>query len=464
MIQNIKQHHIVVFQETHLRPTEHEVLPVIKDFSTFHVSRPGSSTFLRPGGGIAAYIHSSLAGHCKMLEAYCNTDILTIHCKYFILLSAYLPPINSTWISFLDEHPVDSFLRIVSALSASTQLPLVITGDWNARLANLLTEDAADPVVNVRGRQLHNVLVALNLEFLNGNTSRFGENANHLTCFQPMGISTVDYVVVNYAASSLLYGFAIGPHEPTWSDHAATLICLRLQNTSLDTASSRFTKKHITSEPKLPNESELDRLVIDLINSARDEDSQLLKLYSLVYMTSKEIKICIDAIAANSKTICVVYRSHNDPLNRLTTCPGPGINLNRAHLFSLLLSLKSAPRRSSLLIRTSSKYIVDAVSWLALKNSQTGWPVPNADMLKDILLLINWRLAPIRFQWVACISAESLPLAVQAARSLASKASLNSMPIKGIYCALIHSLYPAAKFYPTLSNQQTLIPIKIRKV
>ena len=104
------------------------------------------------------------------------------------------------------------------------------------------------------------------------------------------------------------------------------------------------------------------------------------------------------------------------------------------------------------------------VSWLALKNSQMGWPVPNADILKGILLLINWRLAPICFQWLPRISAESLPQLVQAARLLATQDLQESLSIKGAYCPLTHGSYPAAKHFPTLSNQHTLIPIKMRKV
>jgi hypothetical protein len=64
---------------------------------------------------------------------------------------------------------------------------------------------------------------------------------------------------------------------------------------------------------------------------------------------------------------------------------------------TIVNAVKSSNPDVSLMIFTNSEHTIRHVCYWAGKNSQIGWPCPNGDLLKDLVMLLGWRRASTRF-------------------------------------------------------------------
>ncbi|KAJ7107834.1 hypothetical protein C8R44DRAFT_637216, partial [Mycena epipterygia] len=160
-------------------------------------------------------------------------------------------------------------------------------------------------------------------------------------------------------------------------------------------------RKKAKIEVPLPEDTELDKLLIATIAAGKDEPKKLLTLYGPVLQVSAPIRVTIQGCCLNSGKItasagATAYWGPNARLNKSGRVWGGQTNA-RAELLSAILALESAPTYKSLEISSRSEYVIRSVAYDAATNDACGWRCTNGDLLKRILLLIKSRTAPLHF-------------------------------------------------------------------
>ncbi|KAE9382918.1 hypothetical protein BT96DRAFT_1009875 [Gymnopus androsaceus JB14] len=191
----------------------------------FVLSRGAPEDLRRPWGGVLAFVRKHIPA--TLNKELSSTDIMVLNVGPLILYNAYILPENSTsWTEFADKHPYDMLWQSLAAASVLNK-PILILTDMNARTASRqmygsLARSSQDTSnVSSRGSSFLKMGNDLELIILNGVQS-MGPTSSQCTSFQPRGSSVIDYAIVNAQMLELVKGFAIGKHEPTWSDHAPT--------------------------------------------------------------------------------------------------------------------------------------------------------------------------------------------------------------------------------------------------
>ena len=158
----------------------------------------------------------------------------------------YIPPLSSTRRAALrpiadtsvEQQALADLVATLAEIPTSSD-PVVIVGDFNARLANRgpdLPEQpdrvSPDPVLSPRGRSLLPILATHSLLVLNGTT----EDSRLVTSFQnttaETATSVVDLALVSLPAFSLGASLSVDLPFPRLSDHASLLVSLDLPGLS----------------------------------------------------------------------------------------------------------------------------------------------------------------------------------------------------------------------------------------
>jgi exonuclease III len=387
-------HTIISFQETHLRFTEHLLLPKLTTHDCYHTSRPPSQDLKRPGGGLVVLVHKSL--RAKILPIHTNSDCLTVHCGSFVLVCSYLPPVSSPWLFHCDVDPVDFLLQVLTTLNLTSDLPIIACGDWNARLTRLVSPTSVDALTNARGQSIYRTLTRLGHSILNTMTARFGPSSDGWTSYQGNGKATVDYVVVNAAALDLVSSFQILPRDEHYSDHAPLLVLFSLPLLSQPSLPHSSYKRKQTTDVTFPMDSEVDRLLASIVESSHDKALQRYHLYGPVHVSTPSIFVYVGAYGGRGRTTCSVFRGFkNDPANRDVPVPGPKKTVVRGYFFAILLALKKSPPDRTVEVFCPSRIVIDSIAWLATRYHGRGWRCADGDILRDIITIIKWRQAPL---------------------------------------------------------------------
>ncbi|GLB40746.1 putative ribonuclease H-like protein [Lyophyllum shimeji] len=397
---------VVLFQETHLGPNDHESLDIPSGYQVVSHTRTYRTIFPHFHGGVLALIADNLAVTRRL--DLCSPDILVLEFEHFFLVNAYILPEYHKWDSFSDSDPFQKLEDTLMLLS-STGKGLFLMGDLNARTGNhsplhttnnpspRLSEDA---VISTRGRALLELCRQLTLDILNGN-SRFPGQHSGLTSFHARGSATVDYVIANLAASALVRMLTISPlfdeDGDMISDHAALFLSLNLPAPSHSSTKRKQSKFRF---PPLPTHTELDRLLIEVLNSKEACDARKLgRLYGPTYDTSQPISVYIDGSCHGNGTDVAragagVYFGPNSSRNMALRVPGAQTN-NRGEAYALLKALQVIHTDESISVYSDSLYVIQTITVSAPQHAAQGWRLPNGDIFKDIVRLIQIRTAPI---------------------------------------------------------------------
>ncbi|THU97582.1 hypothetical protein K435DRAFT_796379 [Dendrothele bispora CBS 962.96] len=207
---DFKNFDVIFYQETHLRPNEHECIQVPDGFQMFVKSRPGPKDLRRPWGGVITFARTEL--NASVRNDLSSTDILSLEIQQCILVNAYILPVNSTsWMEFTDVHPFEHLLRILIA-TYSMSLPVLIMGDLNARTGITQTNTAetrssSDTTTCGRGSRLLRELQSTGYSIVNG-CMKLGPTADRATSFHGssttpttscvQGLKVIDYTFSLY--------------------------------------------------------------------------------------------------------------------------------------------------------------------------------------------------------------------------------------------------------------------------
>jgi ribonuclease HI len=151
----------------------------------------------------------------------------------------------------------------------------------------------------------------------------------------------------------------------------------------------------------LPDETELDKLLIHTLEAGKDESKKALALFGPVVSVTIPVTVTICRVCKNSgkhttQAGAAAFFGGGSNLNRFVRVWGNQDNA-RADLVALLLAVQVAPKTKNLVISTRSEYAIRSIKYYAHKNDACGWTYSNGDILKLIVGWIRCRAAPIHF-------------------------------------------------------------------
>lgn len=121
-----------LFQETHLRPQQHDSIVVPRWYTLISRTRRPKVSFQKSWGGTAILIRSGIP--FKHREDLSAPDFMVILINKHLIYNAYLLPENTPWAGALDKEPCEA-LGGSPALAYNAGFDDSLPGDLNARTA-----------------------------------------------------------------------------------------------------------------------------------------------------------------------------------------------------------------------------------------------------------------------------------------------------------------------------------------
>ena len=240
-IKAIQEYDVVILAETHIG---YNTPVFIEKFNYFPVCRDISSNG-RYYGGLAILRKKELKDHIKILPTECKDyQWLKFDKKYFHLQSdlylcaLYFPPANSSYTKHLHYDILELIEK--DLLNYKEKGDVMICGDFNARTGtelDVITDDTSkylplfdsykidnttrvrqnhDTVLDARGRDLLEFCIENQMRIMNGRC--MGDIFGHFTCFNPLGQSTVDYLLASENITNQILYFKVSDFIPILSD------------------------------------------------------------------------------------------------------------------------------------------------------------------------------------------------------------------------------------------------------
>ncbi|TFY75202.1 hypothetical protein EWM64_g8810 [Hericium alpestre] len=397
-------HDILVLQETHLVPEQHDSLPYLASHSCLPFSRPASSHFCSQGGGVLVFVHHGLPFHVR--PDFCEPDLTVVNFDSFLLIAAYVPLPSSPWHAHSLVSPFSHFEEVVSSCAASMR-PLLVLGDLNACIglsspALGAARRSADHVLNTRGRHLLALCHSALLTVLNGSpTYDCSASCGSFTSFQPLGRVLVDYALLSSAAHPLLHAFSVPLQVSPWSDHAPLHLTLALPLSELRRPLP--TRCSLDTSFLLPP-SDLDALFRGTIAATCSLAEALAALYGPCLHDSASLHVYTDGSAVSDGTNAMradagVLWGLDSPRNASLRIPGLQTN-NRGELYAVLAALDGAPPHRSLVLSTDSQYVIHSLCHWAADLAQSSWQCVNANLISACVTWLQSRCCPTNFVWI----------------------------------------------------------------
>ncbi|KAJ6496161.1 hypothetical protein C8R45DRAFT_823311, partial [Mycena sanguinolenta] len=163
-------------------------------------------------------------------------------------------------------------------------------------------------------------------------------------------------------------------------------------------------KKRKREPVVLPEDTELDKLLLATLEAGKDETKKALNLFGPVLSVTGPTTVTICGFCKNSskhtaQAGAAVFFGENSQLNRAIRVWGKQNNA-RADLVALLLAVRIAPKTRNLVITTRSEYVIRSIKYYAYRDEACGWKCVNGDVLKLIIAWIRCRTAPIHFSHI----------------------------------------------------------------
>ncbi|KAJ7452725.1 hypothetical protein B0H11DRAFT_1741637, partial [Mycena galericulata] len=219
------------------------------------------------------------------------------------------------------------------------------------------------------------------------------------TSFQWNGKSVIDYIFASNNGLQFIRekGFIVQP-KLSWSDHKATTLILDIP----------WEPKHLP--PSLPppvppaEPTILDNMMKDALDSARTAAEQNRCYYGRVTIQTDPLHVyvassCVAAGKANVRAGSGVFWGPNSRWNKCASIPGRQSD-GRAALFAVTLAVLSAPVDRTLVIYSSSQFVIRTFCYWTGTNYTEGWPCKNADIVKVTAELLRNRPAGVIFRYV----------------------------------------------------------------
>jgi len=414
--------HILLLQETHLRPGEHAPLEKLlpPGYRISSVPRPVRSNLDHGHGGVAAIFHDSIPVECRYDLS--GADIQILQLPNLNIINAYLFPEASRGAVNVNAiiDPCQKLEEVISGLRESN-LPLLIMGDLNARTGTSrarpehpqrCSQDsrrAGDPRGHLyndsRGNWLLRIANESKLCILNGAVSVDKDNGGLYTSHQHRGEAVVDYCLLSQDQLDTVLHFSI-ERQSNFSDHSVLRTHLNLP---LEPKLRNRTRRYpCTVDDLLLHDpySPADIMLLNTMEESTSWSDAMLRLYGAQRLHDPHPihaytdGSCLKAGTDSARAGLGVYFGPHNLRNISERVPGKQQTNNRAELFAILRCLESVDSTRGLEIFTDSEYSIRSIGEWAASRAELGWNCPNGDVLHDIHLLIRQRHAHLRLVWV----------------------------------------------------------------
>jgi exonuclease III len=131
----IQMYYINLFQETHLRPHQHDTIDLPPGYSILSRTRRPKVSFDQSWGGVAIVYRSELK--LKPREDLSGPDFLVIQLGNILIYNVYIYPESTQWAGVLENDPCEA-LAASLALAFTAHFLVALLGDLNARTAEML--------------------------------------------------------------------------------------------------------------------------------------------------------------------------------------------------------------------------------------------------------------------------------------------------------------------------------------
>lgn len=286
----IKEHDIILLQETFLCPEQEDSLHLPDGYVIFALSQENSAGMAQQGGGVATIVQSSLAPKC--LPCTAKSDLLPILIGNLMLINVYIPSCSFSWTAGDDgtpEQPLNECLA--GLLEHADNMDLCVMGDLNARTASVSSHEDAYPrtspnhgSISVRGCWLLQTTQDTDLIILNSTLLHQASSRDAFTSYQANWMAIVDYVLAHRLTleQGHILNISTCAHLPALSDHAA-IITKYAHHTQLRGGPQlqRSTYTAVPPPPSLGPRGPLDELLdVTLLAGKADHPSHIHRLYS----------------------------------------------------------------------------------------------------------------------------------------------------------------------------------------
>ncbi|KAF6746108.1 ribonuclease H-like domain-containing protein, partial [Ephemerocybe angulata] len=151
--------------------------------------------------------------------------------------------------------------------------------------------------------------------------------------------------------------------------------------------------------PKLPDNTELDRLVIRALESRLDPALRLRRLYGSAYHKTCPIQVYVDGSSMNNGRVDAragsgMFFGRDSRKNAAVRVPDDQTN-NRAEAFAILRAIEACHPHQTLDIYSDSEYAINSLTTWASGSAAVGWRVRNGDVFGDIAHLLRMRPAGV---------------------------------------------------------------------
>ncbi|KAF5341050.1 hypothetical protein D9611_006157 [Ephemerocybe angulata] len=420
-VEEIYRYDVNIFQETQMAKEWMGVVVDVPGYTRWSLEREYYGETRHQGGGVVALVREGVG--LKMSTALSSPDILVLESPEMVVIGAYILPEGSVWHTFTEESPYECLEDLMAICRASGKL-VVVVGDLNARTGESGQRTSADKVTSPRGNALLRACDANEMHILNG-LPRFDESSRRK--------AVVDYAIGNERALAAVANLKIGLERRMWSDHAEIVLNLRVDGRP---PLVRRRAKDITRAPRkrmrkptLPVSTELDRLMVQAVESQLTPDNALRRLYGPVFKETSPIHIYVDGSGIDNGTSRAragsgVFFGPGSKKNLAVRVPDEQTN-GRAEVYAILRALQATHRHQTLVIYSDSEYVIGMVTTWAARKAAIGWQVTNGDILRDIAGLLEERPAAVTFKKVKAHSGNAHN---DAADALA-KNSADSLPV-----------------------------------
>ncbi|KZV93879.1 hypothetical protein EXIGLDRAFT_786975 [Exidia glandulosa HHB12029] len=218
---------LIMLQETHLLPGEHDSLVIPPGYEVYSCPRPSPQNLSQQWGGVLALVHHLLEHSFR--ADISSPDVLVLDVAGICVINAYLPPQQSSAMAASDPNPVERFIAALTACSARPTVPVLVMLDANGRTADRQStawgpaRTSLDTLLETRGREVIRIFGEHDLAILNGILNLFPSSGGW-TSSQPAGTSVIDYMACGRALLDLIECFDVGPDVPKIPHELSTRI------------------------------------------------------------------------------------------------------------------------------------------------------------------------------------------------------------------------------------------------
>ncbi|KAJ7447712.1 hypothetical protein FB451DRAFT_1411806 [Mycena latifolia] len=266
---NLERYDINLFQETHLRPQQHDTIEVPQGYSLLSRTRKPKPSFDKSWGGTAVLIRSGILH--KYREDFSGPDFIVVQINKHLVYNAYVLPESSQYAGVLEKDPEEA-LAASLALAYSAGFTVSLHGDLNARTASKVAypldppRDSMDKAPSSpRGNWLCNMLGDYGLAFAKTRDT--------------MRRTVIDYVACSRRNFSDISSFTVCDPVPGF-DHAATVLRLKL-DVDIQNILYASPRKKRRFDFSLPDVTDLDKLFIATLEAGKASAKKLAALGAL---------------------------------------------------------------------------------------------------------------------------------------------------------------------------------------